>query len=558
MKSYRKWMALLCVSAAALCGTLGARAEGPSRAPAVKPAVANVTAGISRVDWILREPSGAVLTVSAPDGTVERQEFKSGAPILFSAFAGDGSSRPDGVYTWELSVVRAPNEGALRSLANGEESVDGRRFEAQAAAGVAREVDSGTFWIQNGTVVAGGLPEPLPARRQTAPKSQAGKEVNSAGGGSMVPLDQVIADDLIVQGSACIGLDCVNNESFGFDTIRMKENNTRIKFEDTSSSAGFATHDWQLTANDSASGGAEKFSIEDITAATVPFTVRGSAPNNSLYVDSTGRVGLHTSTPVLDIHAATGNTPALRLEQNNAGGFTAQTWDIAGNEANFFVRDVTGGSRLPLRIRPGAPTSSIDISASGNVGIGTASPTAGNRLEVQGGAIVGALGVFVTTGRTAGVDSNGSDGLTFRTNTTNDRMNILSNGNVGIGMVAPTNPLQMGSGAICTAGGIWQNASSREYKQDIEELSTEAAAAALLQLNPVTYSYKAAPAEHHVGFIAEDVPDLVASTDRKSLSPMDLVAVLTKVIQEQEKRLSAQSLAIGELKSRLEEVEKQR
>ena len=37
-------------------------------------------------------------------------------------------------------------------------------------------------------------------------------------------------------------------------------------------------------------------------------------------------------------------------------------WDIAGNEANFFVRDVTGGSRLPLRIRPGAPTSSIDFS----------------------------------------------------------------------------------------------------------------------------------------------------------------------------------------------------
>src|ERR1700682_283443 len=77
--------------------------------------------------------------------------------------------------------------------------------------------------------------------------------------------DFVIADDLIVQGSACVGLDCVNNESFGFDTLRLKENNTRIKFEDTSTSTGFPTHDWQLTANDSASGGAEKFSIADIT-----------------------------------------------------------------------------------------------------------------------------------------------------------------------------------------------------------------------------------------------------------------------------------------------------
>jgi hypothetical protein len=83
----------------------------------------------------------------------------------------------------------------------------------------------------------------------------------------------------------------------------------------------------------------------------------------------------------LDVHAATSNTPAIRLEQNNSGGFTAQTWDIAGNEANFFVRDVTGGSRLPFRIRPGAPTSSIDINASGNVGIGTASPK--SKLDIK-------------------------------------------------------------------------------------------------------------------------------------------------------------------------------
>src|SRR5687767_2248139 len=66
----------------------------------------------------------------------------------------------------------------------------------------------------------------------------------------------------------------------------------------------------------------------------------------------------------------------MRLEQNNSGGFTAQTWDIAGNEANFFVRDTTNGSTLPFRIRPGAPTSSIDIAANGFVGFGTASPTA--------------------------------------------------------------------------------------------------------------------------------------------------------------------------------------
>ncbi len=185
--------------------------------------------------------------------------------------------------------------------------------------------------------------------------------------------DQVIADDLIVDGSACVGMDCVNNEAFGFDTIRLKENNLRIRFDDTSNSGSFPSTDWQLTANDSANGGQNRFSIEDITAGKIPFTIEGNAPSNSLYVDDGGRVGVGTSAPVLQLHVADGNTPSLRLEQDGSSGFTPQTWDMAANEANFFIRDVTNGSRLPFRIRPGAPTSAIDVTASGNVGIGVQS-----------------------------------------------------------------------------------------------------------------------------------------------------------------------------------------
>ena len=204
--------------------------------------------------------------------------------------------------------------------------------------------------------------------------------------------DQVIPDDLIVQGSICAGLDCVNNENFGFDTIRVKENNTRIQFDDTSSTAGFATNNWQIRANDSASGGASFLGIVDQGATgnsetgTLVFAVNAGAAANSLRVGSNSKVGLRTATPVLDVHANTTDTPAIRLEQNNSGGFTAQTWDIGANEANFFVRDVTGGSRLSLRIRPGAPTSSLDIAANGNIGIGTGSPSA--NVDVFGNTIL--------------------------------------------------------------------------------------------------------------------------------------------------------------------------
>lgn len=198
--------------------------------------------------------------------------------------------------------------------------------------------------------------------------------------------DQVILDDLIVDGSACIGFDCVNGESFGFDTIRIKENNLRIKAQDTSNSGSFPSNDWQITFNDSTNGGQNKFSIDDIDGGRTPFTIEASAPSHSLYVDDGGRLGLGTSIPVVDVHVVSGNTPTLRLEQNGSSGFSPQTWDVAGNETNFFIRDVTNGSTLPIRLRPSAPTSAIDIEGTGNIGIGTASPsttTGGNEAAVH-------------------------------------------------------------------------------------------------------------------------------------------------------------------------------
>mmetsp|Transcript_23988 Transcript_23988/g.43906 ORF Transcript_23988/g.43906 Transcript_23988/m.43906 type:complete len:381 (+) Transcript_23988:891-2033(+) len=192
--------------------------------------------------------------------------------------------------------------------------------------------------------------------------------------GTMASADQVFADDLIVQGSACIGIDCANGESFGFDTIRLKENNLRIKAQDTSTSASFPTVDWQITFNDSGNGGANKFAIDDIDNNRTPFTIEASARSNALYVDDGGRIGLGTSTPVVDLHAVNGNSPTLRLEQDGSSGFTPQTFDIAANEANFFVRDVTNGSTLPLRIEPSAPTDALYVEDTGDIGIGTNAP----------------------------------------------------------------------------------------------------------------------------------------------------------------------------------------
>lgn len=179
--------------------------------------------------------------------------------------------------------------------------------------------------------------------------------------------DQVVADDQIVQFSQCIGNDCVNGENFGFDTLRLKENNTRIRFTDTSVSASFPTNDWQLTANDTNNGGLNYFSIDDASANRSLFKIEAGARSNSLYIDSNSYIGLGTASPLMDLHISGDDSPAIRLEQNTNTGFAAASWDIAANESSFFVRDVNNSSNLPFSIQAAAPSDSLVVKANGEV-----------------------------------------------------------------------------------------------------------------------------------------------------------------------------------------------
>ena len=134
--------------------------------------------------------------------------------------------------------------------------------------------------------------------------------------------------------------------------------------------------------------------------------------------------------------------------------------------------------------------------------------------------------------------------------------NLILNPNggyVGIRTTSPSYPLQMGSGAYVSSGGVWTNASSREYKRDIKRLSAQKAIDTLKQLDPVEFAYKADSQEKHVGFIAEDAPELVATKDRKGMSSMDVVAVLTKVVKEQQKTIAQLSREMGAIKRELQD-----
>jgi hypothetical protein len=139
------------------------------------------------------------------------------------------------------------------------------------------------------------------------------------------------------------------------------------------------------------------------------------------------------------------------------------------------------------------------------------------------------------TGRSGfvGYDTDGENHLIIN-NENNSDVKIETNDTLRLTVHTDDN-ITTSSGASLT-GGIWENASSREYKQNITPLSDADATAAIMALEPQNYTHKKQGTQH-VGFIAEDVPDLLATESRKTLSPMDIVAALTKVVQRQEEQI---------------------
>ncbi|MBD3385259.1 hypothetical protein GF407_10085 [candidate division KSB1 bacterium] len=120
-----------------------------------------------------------------------------------------------------------------------------------------------------------------------------------------------------------------------------------------------------------------------------------------------------------------------------------------------------------------------------------------------------------------------------------------------IGLGSAINPragywIDVDGRAYCD-GMSWVDGSSREYKTEIINLDAKAAFNTLTNLSPVTFKYKSDSDDIHVGFIAEDVPDLVATPTRRGLSSMDITAVLTRVVQEQQKEITTLKDQIAEL-----------
>lgn len=250
----------------------------------------------------------------------------------------------------------------------------------------------------------------------------------------------------------------------------------------------------------------------------------------------------------------------------NCAGFTSTTGIgnvFLGYQAGF---NETGSNKLYIAnsdtISPliyGEFDNNI-VTVNGRIGINTKTPDF--TLEV------------VETGTKSCIVVRRTDGATNYINATSDYANFGCVTNHPLRLVVNSTwkmrlnqdgSLVMANGATCTTGGVWTDASSRALKENIENLSTDEAFDAFNKLIPVKYNYKIDKTDKHVGFIAEDVPELVATVERKGLSPMDITAVLTSVVKEQQKMIREQQKVsheykkiIADLQERLAKIEKER
>jgi len=137
----------------------------------------------------------------------------------------------------------------------------------------------------------------------------------------------------------------------------------------------------------------------------------------------------------------------------------------------------------------------------------------------------------------------------------NNRLTILSGGNVGIGTISPSYLLHVNGTGYATS---WQQGSDRRLKEDIRFLAFDALAK-IMALHPVTFRWKAPKDDGmqgiQMGLIAQDVEKLLPTavlttrdaSKTKSLKYNELTAVLIKAMQEQQVMIENQAQRIRAL-----------
>ena len=150
---------------------------------------------------------------------------------------------------------------------------------------------------------------------------------------------EVIDNDLVVDGSVCVGDDCTAQELFEFDTVRLRGENPRLDFLDTSSSPGsFPSNDWSVRAEYNTTTGSPQFVIYDET---------GSAGMLVLQAGSDGGVALGANSEISAGAISVGSTAVQRRIAFVADG-TVATDAATKSQLDAFIATISGSEATQL------------------------------------------------------------------------------------------------------------------------------------------------------------------------------------------------------------------
>ena len=336
----------------------------------------------------------------------------------------------------------------------------------------------------------------------------------------------------------------------------------------------------------------------------------GFAPNASatdaLHILYNGNVGIGTSSPTekLTVNGAILASGALQDDRTSTAAM-----DFSSNVTRFVSYGASGvGGQFAFRTAGGGASSAerVRINYDGYVGIGTTSPamildvdgsSAANDVARFSGANSGGLTFRNATSNEFIIHTATSDALIFGTNGNNERMRILSDGDVIIGgtfladdgslsispnhddgacvvffdrasTTATSDVIRFENGGS-TVGQIRYNSSSVNYDTSSDYRLKENvdyefdALDRVVQLKPARFNFISDPDKTVDGFLAHEVSDIVpeaisgekdgvdeeGNPKYQGIDQSKLVPLLTKAIIEQQE-------LINNLTARIEQLEK--
>ncbi len=274
-----------------------------------------------------------------------------------------------------------------------------------------------------------------------------------------------------------------------------------------------------------------------ISLMTLSLFVITNIVNAQIQLDVSGDIIIRDNTPSLTLYDAAEERNEFTLSEANDNIL------LQSLLGNLEFRTVTGGGGISTRL--------IILGGSGNIGIGTSTPdeplsfssSLGPKINLFDDSGIYGLGMAPAELQIGTFDNTKHISLGHYSGSSKTFVEWVEINSSSLVMTT--------SGAYVTAGGVWIDASSRSFKENISDLTLEEATLALAKLKPVKFNYKLQKDEEYIGFIAEDVPELVSMRDRKGLSPMDIVAMLTRVVQKQQSEiadLKTQKSEVADLK----------